>query len=278
MRLMSTPKFLALIAPLVPAWCGCGGSGAGGSDSGEPPVVPPASTLQIDFDDFSGSPPTTEGPRAPKQADSFENWVFAAGNLVVWSTVLTVSLAIPVAAFAESFNHEPQQVSALGWVWSYDVLVNGVRYSAALHGTISGANITWRMLISKEGAYTDFEWFTGVSNLTATQGTWSLSRDPSDATPFVDIAWERSTTDDAAEVRYTNITPEAAGNGSYIVFGITPETPFDAFYEVFGAELDETVRIEWMRSDASGRVRNETHFGNGEWHCWNDQLRDIDCP
>jgi hypothetical protein len=249
----------------------------------EPPEIPPASTLVMDFDEFAaqdggaakGHP--TNYDLTTMQAAPGSNWSWAALKVGVWSVVITVGLVVPVAAFLESFNHEPQQQSDGSWVWSYDVNVGGVTHTAELHALAVGGDIEWNMFISKEGHYTNFNWFSGVSNLIATEGTWALNKNPDDPTPLVGIDWTRNPADETGDIRYTNIVPGGPENGGYIYHGITTDA-FDAFFEIYNKGQDSLTYIEWNRTTKDGRIEDSARFGDEEWHCWDTDLQNTDCP
>lgn len=246
----------------------------------QPPEIPPVSTFVMDFSDFTEStlaqsplkeamPSTTGYPGS--------NWTWAAVNIFVWNTVLTVGLAIPVAAFVESFNHEPVQRTDGTWVWDYNFYVASVLYLAELHGKVTDDEVQWTMYISKQDAYSDFLWFSGESNLSATEGTWALNNSPDDPTPLVGILWHRDPDAGTADIRYTNIVPDGPENGGYIYYGTTGETPFDAFYDIYNKGQDNHTDIEWNRTTKAGRVRDPLHFGDGDWHCWDSNRDNAEC-
>ncbi len=56
--------------------------------------------------------------------------------------------------------------------------------------------MTKRRCSTKEGEFTDVNWYSGVSDLSGTTGIWQLNRDPQNVTPFLDIAWSRDLTTD----------------------------------------------------------------------------------
>jgi hypothetical protein len=205
------------------------------------------------------------------------NWSWAAFHVGVWNVIITVGLAVPVTAFVESFNHIPEQQPDGSWVWSYEVTVGGIVHSAELHALAVGGDIEWNMYVSKEGFYADFNWFSGVSNLISTEGTWTLNRAPDDPSPFVGIEWHRDPATETGEIKYTNIVPDGPENGGYIHHGITDEA-FDAFYEIFNKGQSNVINIEWSRTTKDGRVKDPAHLGSENWHCWDSALQDIECP
>lgn len=238
------------------------------------PAIPPQSTMIIDFDEF---PDTTGGgmeiPNLTKK-----NWGWAAYNVSVWNSVLTLTLAVPVAAFVEAFNHQPVKQADGSWLWQYSVVFNEALFTAKLFGKGVTEGVEWRMLLSLQGAYTDFEWFTGFSNLPATEGTWTLNKDPESPTTFLLIDWKRDTQQGTADVKYTKVNPIVPGNESYIHYGKTNEIPYNRFYQIYGAEENRLIDIKWNYEQYFGRVKDPIYFENENWNCWDEKLDDIPCP
>ena len=268
-------------------------------DTEKPPEIPPASTFIIDFNDFlspklsSTSLGGTERSLqyiafTPQISDLFadnlytpdeqKNWGFAALNVGFWNTVLFVGLVVPVAAFIESFDHSPEQQPDYTWIWSYDVPVDDQLYTAELHGKFIDNGVRWEMYISKEGEYGNFQWYYGESNLPATEGFWILKKNPSDPTELLRIDWHRDITDGSNDIEYTNIVPGGPENGGYIFYEATTESPYDRSYEIYNKGKDNTTNIEWNSSTMEGRVKDSRHFGNSDWHCWDFDHQDIECP
>jgi hypothetical protein len=241
----------------------------------QPPLIPPQSTMMMNFGEF---PDTTAGSSPVNATLSKQNWGWAAYNVAVWNSVLTLTLAVPVAAFLEAFNHQPVKQPDGSWLWQYSVTVHGAIYTAKLYGKTVTEGVEWKMLLSRQGVFTDFEWFTGFSNLPATEGTWTLNKDPNLPVPFLYIGWNRNTTEGTAEVKYTNIVPLEPENGSYIHYGKTNEIPHNRFYQIFGAGENRLIDIEWNYELHFGRVKDPVHFGDEGWHCWDENLDDIPCP
>lgn len=248
-----------------------------------PPDVPPQSTLVIEFEKFTSAGAKLDGAATARIAQPIPggNFLFAAGNLVVWSVAITVTLAIPVAAFAAAIDQDPQQLANGTWQWAYAFNVNGVQHSAKLQALADGGEIAWTMLISKDGDYTDYRWFTGESNLVGSAGTWTLNyppgSTPEEPRPFLFIEWHRDASDETGDIKYTNITPDAPENGGYIFYGITGDAPYDAFYTIASAGDDRVIDIEFSTEDKVGRVRDPIHFNDAEWHCWDTELQNAAC-
>jgi hypothetical protein len=246
-------------------------------DTTEPkpaPTIPPASTFAMDFNDFSNIDTT-----AYKSGLTYNNWGWAAWNTGVWNAILTITFAVPVASFYESFNHQGVwNPSEDKWIWSYNFMAGGVVHLAELKASLVIEGVKWEMYLSKTNSYNDFLWYHGISNLTNTEGEWHLNENPSSPGEIILIEWHRNSQGTEADIKYTNVKQGAPENGGYIFYGINISNPFDAFYNIYGASADNLLTIEWNRTTKNGRVMDEAHFGNTDWHCWDEMLMDIDCP
>ncbi|MCF8367936.1 MAG: hypothetical protein K9G76_02750 [Bacteroidales bacterium] len=237
------------------------------------PDLPPENSFAINFNDFSDIDTT-----AFKSSLTYQNWGWTATNVAVWNTVLTITLVVPVAAFYESFNHQGiYDPDTDSWVWSYNFFAGGVAHLASLHASLVSEGVKWEMYISKNNQYSDFLWYSGVSALDNTHGYWELNQNPQEPNEFIYIEWNRNLSDGTAEIKYTNVIPGNASNGSYIYYGIDESQNFDAFYNIFAIAEDNMVNIEWSRADKDGRVRDAFHFGDFDWRCWDMNLMDITC-
>lgn len=256
-----------LSAPLLLTNCGSDDE----VDPGVAPEIPPLSTFVMDF----GIASANDGGRI----ETKNNWGFSVLNVAFWNSAITLTFAIPVASFAESFNHSPTFDSDLpGWVWEYDHTFLGAVYNARLEAELTSEAVEWNMFITNEGVFEDFNWYSGTSSLDGLSGQWVLNREPENPQPFIQVDWNRSLSGDVADIRYLNITPNNDNNGSFIFFQRNDDGDFDRLYDIFSSLNDNTTEIEWNSSDKSGRVKDELHFEDSDYHCWDESLDDIDCP
>ena len=247
----------------------------------EPPTLPPLSSIVMDFSGFSSqaSLRIQEDPDLSRmETEGYGNWGFAFLNVAIWNTVLEVTLAVPVASFAEAFNHIPVQQADGTWLWSYSFNVVEVTYHAQLSGTVTEEEFTWEMYISREDGYQDFLWYTGQCEWEGETGTWMFNKSPEDPTPCLRIDWTHDVETDLGELKYTNIEPESPDNGSFIHCGLIYDSMYDGFYDIFNAERDNHTDIEWNETSSFGRVRDPIHYGDYDWHCWDSNLEDTVCP
>lgn len=274
-------KALVLLVITLMLGAGCGDS-ATGPDETTPPELPPTTSMIIPFSDF------TQPEAATKRGNDFSldsaagaNFNYAAGTILFWNVAITLNMAIPVASFVAAFNHEFEFVGDATWESTYGFQPPaGAEHTARLQAKMVSNGIEWKMFISKENSFQDFLWYSGFSDLQNQEGTWNINRNANAPSPFVDIEWQVSSADSTANVKYIYAVPDVPENGSSIHYGVTHETPYDAFYILFSSVLDDTTTIEWNRETKAGRVKSPSHFGDSLFHCWDtaaNGLADVDC-
>ena len=99
-------SLLLVLAISVLTISGCGNtSGA--------PTIPPIETFLIPFETLTANATSTFASLGEQEvlllASNRSNWNYAAFTVGFWYTVIAVGLAVPVAAFRESFRHSPVQ-------------------------------------------------------------------------------------------------------------------------------------------------------------------------
>lgn len=251
----------------------------GGTTDAAPPL-PPLESLVMPFDGFKDADTTIfaahNGGIEPRTPYTFGNWFYAASNVVVWNILIGAATVVPVAAFAESFNHEPVILDVDTYLWSYSFFASGSAYTAKLTGTLLGdGNVEWAMNISQIGGFTDVTWFKGVVSRDNKEGSWTLNYQPENPQPFIKIDYEKGG-DEAYMIRYTNIIPNHPENGQYIEYRAQPNEDFNRAYDVFRGNQN-FLQIEWDIPSTAGRVKHQPNFGDNDWHCWNERKRDSDC-
>lgn len=244
-------------------------------------VLPPVASMGIEFEEM---PKSQSGLTANTGTDSStliktsSYFNFAAFQVGGWSTLLRIGMAIPVATFVESFRHRPVRQPDGSWVWSYSLTIGGLLHTAQLYGRLEGEQVFWDMYISKQGEYTRFNWFSGVSEIGAGSGYWVINKNPVEPVPLLRIDWNWDRASNTGDVLYTNIEPAGAENGGYIHYGNNQPDPYQAFFDVYNRGQDNLIEIEVNVHTHEGRVRNLQHFGNEDWHYWDSNLQDTVAP
>jgi len=252
------------------------------------PILPPMTSMSSDF-----SVPSNSTKSADVVNLSSVNYGVSAFTVGYWNLVLGVTLAIPVASFYKSFENKPIYLGDKSWEWKYSVIVLAGNYNARLVGTIRQTDIKWEMYITKSGvgAFSEFKWFEGTSDLDGNAGQWLLYESPTVNEKVIQIDWTR-TNDIIGDIRYTyvresdNDDPNQLSADSNIQYGLQ-EGDYNAFYHVnYNTRNNESnpfydVLIEFSSTLYYGRIKAGHYFldtADPKWHCWNGEGDDIPCP
>lgn len=255
-----------------------GFSGGCKKDKGDPPGLPPAESMLIDFSNFISNAKSADLGFESKGTENL-NWETAALIVGTWRTIMAVTLAIPVASFKVAVDQDPVSIGDKKWQWSYNVSAAGITYKARLTGAIVGAEVQWEMYIAKEGAdaFAEFKWFDGTSKVDGTGGKWTLVESNTSQTPILQIDWTKSGTE-IGTVKYTYLK-SGNSNGAYIEYGLT-NNAYNAYFTVhyYSSSLAKfsDVNIEWNTSTKEGRIKSSDYL-LGSWYCWNAQKINVDC-
>ncbi len=241
-------------------------------DSGIPPELPPASSMDPDLSFFS------ESGNAGGRLEVVDSWLYAATNVTVYSAILKSALIVPVTAYKVALEQTPSFDTELGgWVWSYEVNVGSSGlYNVKLTAIIGEKEVVWTGEISKEGIFDAFVWFEGTSAIGGNSGEWTLYESYQSPTPWLSATWEKSEVEGTVNAIFT-VEKEGDNLGSTISYTATSSGDFDRMVIINDKKADNTITVEWNSTSKTGRVKSLEHFQDDTYHCWDNQLQDIDC-
>ena len=245
-------------------------------DKGDPPLLPPAESMKIDFSNFSSARKSLE-ILPDQKGTSSSNWEYAATVAGIWKLILNTTLALPVTAFVVAANQTPVFISGKTWQWSYTVSYLNATYKARLTGLIGASDVQWKMYVSKEGGFSEFLWIEGTSKIDGSAGSWTLYEDPATGVAFLQIDWAK-TTNIVGNIKYTFLKP-GSFKDSYIQYGLTSNT-LNAFYTIhyYNGTRFSDVNVEWNTTTKNGHVKSTDYMPDGNWYCWDSNRVNIVCP
>ncbi len=246
-------------------------------DKGEPPTLPPAESMTIDFSNFTSAAKSLETAPEIKGTEN-SNWEFAATVAVFWKSLINITLAVPVTAFKEAVGETPSYVSSKLWQWNYSLTILGSTYNARLTGQIRSSDIQWKMYVTGEGtgAFPEFLWFEGTSKLDGTGGQWILYQNYQSPVAFLQIDWTKTGTT-VGYIKYTYIKNDSYLN-SYIEYGLT-SAALNAYYTIhyFNGVKFSDVNVEWNTNTHNGHVKSVDYLGDPNWYCWDSNKINVIC-
>ena len=241
------------------------------------PKLPSEEMFVMPFGDFS-----EDERRNGMDERTVQNWSYSVGNILIWNSLLSMHLHIPILSFTEALKHDPEYQGSGVWLWSYEVTEdNGDTYEAKLYGELLVTEeVKWDMYVSKVGGFQDLNWYSGITANDESYAHWTINFDTENPKPFVTIDFERNNNAGAASIRCTNIVTNTPGNGGYIEFREGDGTATDGFdraYDVYKVETDNLLEINWDSNDNNGRVKDVQRYNDTQWHCWASNGQDTDC-
>lgn len=255
-----------------------------------PPELPPYESMFTDFSQFKvneANESVQVSNLKSTEAETMINYGFSALEVGFFNIVLAVTLAVPVASFAASFQHKPVFMGDATWQWSYDVTGFAKTYRARLVGQIRSEDILWEMYLAVDGigGHPEFLWFKGTSDLDGHGGQWTLNHSYQFQEPVLQIDWE-SDGNEVGEIKYTyvrelnNNREVELGKGNYVEAGKLIGD-LDAYYNIHIYNNDQQdfidVNIEWSTTEYNGRVKCPEFFQTSEWNCWDSYGYDVVC-
>lgn len=246
-------------------------------DNGDPPVLPPAGSMVIDFSNFASGKKSVQETISVTGTEN-SNWEYSAVVVGFWNLILATQLAVPVASFSVAVDQTPVFIGDKTWQWSYSVPVAAITYKARLTGQIAGDKVNWKMYLSREGTggFAEFIWFEGTSDTKGSSGQWILKQSAAVQENYLQIDWTKSGTT-VGSIKYTYLKNDSFKT-SYIEYGLTTAT-LNAFFNVHyfnGAKFSD-VNIEWNTTTKNGRVKSVDYLGDSNWYCWDSNRVNATC-
>jgi hypothetical protein len=241
-------------------------------DKGDPPVLPPAESMNIDFSNFD-----IQAKSVATKGTNMVNWETAATIAATWKNLIGATLIIPVTSFQIAIDQTPSWVSEKTWQWTYNATVATVTYHAKLTAVIKEPNVEWKMYITKDNAFTDFLWFEGTSKTDGTGGQWFLYKSNAEPVKILQIDWTKSGSA-IGSVKYTYIKTGDTFANSYIEYGLNSNTPFNAYYTIhyYNGTKFSDVDVQWSTTNKTGRIKSVDYL-NGSWFCWDQNHINTTC-
>lgn len=240
----------------------------------EKPELPPVESLVMDFSAFDSRPDQQKGIIA-----TYNNFVYSYLNVVFWSSLSSGSIALPVAAYNQLLGQDADYLGDNIWQWKYSFTWHESEYTATLTAErLNNEEFSMEMLIALSTATeAGFKWFEGIVRYDHTAATWDVYKySDMAAVKMLEVDWTKDYEAETSSLTYVYVEPGREQTGSSITMGKDPSLDYNAWYTITLAA--ETIEIQWDTETKAGRVRNQNHFEDNNWHCWNSDLMDIDCP
>jgi len=235
--------------------------------SSVPPEVPPASSLDINFEGLEDG--------SANKAKPGTNFNTAVISSVTIKAILQSSVAIPRALLDAAQNQAPDQISENEWEWSYSAGANGNSFEVRLTAEVTPELVNWNFFVSADAngvTIQDALLFSGTSNLDGSEGEWNTFNFITNDL-LSTVSWQVSELD-------TSIVLEAFEGGSTDPIGVIEYT-FDGTVKTIvftNNSTGEEITISWNIETGEGFII-APNFNNGEKSCWGQPgFENVPCP
>lgn len=206
------------------------------------------------------------------------NALIASSDIQDWTTIFDSDLEVVALAYQEALSASSKSISNGRWLNSFEITPDFITYNVNLYSTKnSDQTIFWDMQFSVDNDFSDFSWLTGTQAADGNSGQWIIHKSPQDDTDFVQIDWILNPADNSVIVKYTNVEANSDEMGGYIFYGNNQDGDFNVFYDIYNKRVDNLIEIDYNNDFYNGRIRDFQTFQDSVWHCWDQNLTDVDC-
>ena len=252
---------------------------------GSAPEFPPVEMYMLPISDFTqpGVDTTNSGKRVGG-INSFKNWGTSALSLTALNAGILAQSAIPLAIFYQaSVGEEAVELEDGSYEWTYQYVFQGKTYDIVLNGRYVALGqfplqVEWRMFVSEQGGFQDFEWLSATVAILQ-ESVFTIYKNPASPDPAINIAFGINDDTDGFNLRYMWAPLDNVSSlGAVLDFKTSPGAGrYDREFIFSPDDVSNPLEIQWNSITNEGRIRDEGSFGDYEWKCWNEKLRDEDC-
>ena len=240
------------------------------------PDLPPVQSMKADLSFFS----TNSNSALNKTTLSKNNFLAAAGRVVIINATVILASVIPTAVLAAALSQQPQLEEDGKWHWIFNAEQGLNTFSVDLAGWIDtpNAEVVWEVYISSNThtpGLNHFRWFEGRSMINNKEGWWLFHDDksPDSSIDVIKIDWQISDDNDS-ELIFTNVKQGSSEYGDYLKYGIELT---DRFLIFFDASENMTNTIYWNADTKAGYIE-WVGYNNGAKSYWDENLNDTTGP
>lgn len=233
--------------------------------------------MVIDFSNFTTLKKSQQDNQEIKGTET-STWQFASSIAVIWNSLITTNISIPLAAYDSVARQHAVSISQNQWEWTCDFTFDGSVYKAVLKGQVSTNSASWKMYLTdnSSGSFADFLWLEGNSQNDGSGGQWIFYQGPQSPVQLFRTDWTKSG-DLVTGVKYTYLLNDSKKD-SYIDFQIQTNSDLDASYNIhFSDGTFSDADIEWNRITRNGRLKCLDYLHDENWYCWDNNKINMIC-
>lgn len=237
----------------------------------EPPQVPEASTMQMDFSEFDSQQQSQK-----LKAQSNDNFSRAVGTAVIMKAVVEINLAIPRALLTAANNADAELNDNEKWEWNFSETAGDTSYAVRLVAERESEDeVNWNFYVTNSEVGVDDQlFFSGTTNTDGTQGVWSYYnlQNTSSQEQVSQIEWSVNGENDV-DLRLEVTSDRNDHQGDYLEYAFDGTLKTAVYYD--SSEEQETILQLNVNSNVGFIIA--PNYNNGEQACWDGDFQDIAC-
>lgn len=236
-----------------------------------PPTLPTMESMTLDLSTFNEEMSSQDGT-SDTEYTNFNNAVFLASLL---DPVVDWSFGLPRKLFETAKDIDANLNERDEWVWTYSKSANQETYEVRLVGRRQNANtLYWECYVtSTDQNIKDFLFFTGTSNNSGTEGTWTYYDiiTLNDQSPEIESTW--SMQENSASLMFEVLGEENEYTGDTVEYSFNGTLKNVVFNNV---HISETSEMQWNTETLAGYLIVPS-YNNGEKACWDSNFQNVAC-
>ncbi|WP_141691483.1 hypothetical protein [Rhodohalobacter halophilus] len=246
-----------------------------GSFEDQPPHLPPAESMNMDFSLFEDENSDTGKENLSINNESYSHFLNAAVRAAVLKTIVDVNLIIPKSLYIAAENADPELNEDGEWTWTYSSQASGNTFNVRLVASESNGAISWQMYLTGSAMELDnILLFDGEVSPDGTEGRWTyyaiFCDHAGSAVSRVDWSVDN---EENLSLRLEVLSDRNGNLGDYIEYIFDAPVKTATYYN---AGEDQLTEIEWNSETKAGFLI-APNYNNGEQACWDSNFQNVEC-
>jgi len=265
-RLLFFP-IAALTSMLLMSACSDGPS----TVNDEPPQLPPAASMEIDFSSLIGGQQSSS--TAGRAIDNYIQAIYRAGSL---ENLIDRNLSQPRRLLAAAHDASAELNADQQWQWEYETAIDSVSFgNRAVAERITASVVNWSFFVTSERINAENRlYFSGTSTGNGQEGSWTIHRlsNAAEGDPAARVDWQAGESDNMS-LQLQILTNEHGSVGDSLSYSTDGPNKTVAYYD---ASSGRSVTTQWDTTSQAGYII-APGVNNGERACWDENLQNVSC-
>ncbi len=207
------------------------------------------------------------------------NFLVAAEQVLLWKSLLNDSISLHKAILKNAENSTLIFQKENTWLSEFVSVSDGVNFLTKFFCIETEDSVLYKAYITFE-TDTNKLVIEGRANKTNSSGLFfffkpGFENDEYTYIKFLNVFWSIDSLNNKT-IKFTNNQIGENNLNSFLIKDTT-SVDYNSYLEVYDKGNERICYINRNKVTKKGRVKYFFHYNNDDWHCWNEQLSDINC-